>query len=340
MKYTFFFFFILFSTIAKEPEINKQSIMSPPPRIIRTCCSFGLDVKVAGLPFVKVTNITNYNNIGPHTFMGSKEEQNGIIYTQHGGFIDLGHLRDMADYTGYLYKLIQEIKGTENFSIKLGNEAGQKTLLLNVPSNLSSEDAVLLSGKIAYDISIWHEISTWYGASYIPLLPERYSSFSIEDAYSNLLGVHLGMQALRSKIGFEESMTNNLKLTLENLGVFKEDSATHNAMKSVKDIWWSTAAKLPSRKVLILRQFNVYDCVYPLLIDEEKIEQSNLNMLCVPITNTDNQSLDSYYELRVDTNFKIPLKKIYNLEKLNRKINQKDFQALIKYAEQEDATKI
>ena len=328
-----FLFFAIYSN-AKPPKLEKDALNNPPPRIIRTCCSFGVDVKLAVFSFVKFTETTGVEKIGPHKYLGSKEEQNGIIYTHHGGFIDLGHLRDMADFTGYLYSLIQSKKGQPNFSLKMGVEGGLKTLNLLIPEDISDGDAVHLAGKIAYDVSVWHEISTWFGASFIPMVPERYSSFSVEDAYSNLLGVHLGMKALESDLEFEEAMTNSLKETLKNLGAVEDTKATNEAMNEVKNIWWSGTAKLPSRKVLIKRLFKVYDCILPLLISKETIEIGNENQLCVPENSNTGKSLNDYYSFSIKPNFKIPIKKIYGEHQKEKTLTQLDFPTLISYAEQ------
>jgi hypothetical protein len=336
MKYFILFLIFSFSAFAEAPIILNKNLKSPPPRIIRMCCSFGADLKVAGMPFVKITDITEISKIGVHKYLGAKEENNGIVYTQNGGFIDLGHLRDIADFTGYLYSYIQSEKEKEEFSLKLGNEAGMKTVFFKINANISEHDAAHLAGKIAYDLSVWHEISTFYGSSYIPMVPERYSSFSLEDAYSNLLGVHLGIKAILSDQSFEESMTILINETLEKLEVVQSREETYEAMLAVRDIWWSGKAKLPSRKVLIKRQFAVYDCVYPLLIDEENIQNREANKVCVPENTLGGIPLNKYYSLSIKANFKIPVKKVFgdNVKEKNI-ITQLDFPALIKYAENE-----
>jgi hypothetical protein len=335
MKILYFVFIVVFSisTFAKAPFSNPKILKNPPPRIIRTCCSFGVDVKIAGLPFFKLTEITEINKIGPHVYLGSKKEHNGIIYTQKGGFIDMGHLRDIADFTGYLFNIIQKVKSQKSFTIKLGNEAGMKSLTVTVPEDISEIDAVNLAGKIAYDISVWHEISTWFGASFIPLVPERYSSFSIEDAYSNLMGVHLGMKAILSELDFEEAMTKFEMETLISLNAVKDAAGTYEAMNKVRDIWWSGTAKLPSRKVIIKRQFEVYGCMFPLLIDNLSLEKTNDNQICVPATTVSGSNLNDYYLLGIKYNFKIPVKKIFGEDKKDKNLTQLDFPDLIKYSE-------
>lgn len=326
--------FISFSLFAKAPK--DVNLKNPPPRIIRTCCSFGVNVKVVGVPFVKYTEVTSPELIGEHKYLGNKAENNGIIYTRKGGFIDMGHLRDIADFTAFLYLYIQKERQRGIFSLKLGNEGGMKTLNFNVPENLTDEDVVHLAGKIAYDLSVWHEISTSYGASFIPLVPERYSSFSVEDAYSNLLGVHLGMQSILGDGEYETEMTKNVRVTLENLDAVQDRGSTIAAMNAVKDIWWSGKAKLPSRKVLIKRQFDVYDCVFPMLVDAETAQNSDQNKVCVPLLSSDNLPLNNYYSLSIKANFKIPVEKVFGVHvKEKNTITQLDFPSLIEYAEEE-----
>ncbi len=328
------FLFISFGLFAKAPK--DVNLKNPPPRIIRTCCSFGVDVKVAGMPFIKYTEVTSPELIGDHKYLGNKAENNGIIYTQKGGFIDMGHLRDIADFTAFLYLYIQKERHSVVFSLKLGNEGGMKTLNFNVPENLTDADVVHLAGKIAYDLSVWHEISTSYGASFIPLVPERYSSFSVEDAYSNLLGVHLGMKSILSEGEYEAEMTNNVRAILVNLVAVNDRESTIAAMNTVKDIWWSGKAKLPSRKVLIKRQFDVYDCVFPMLINTEKAENSDQDKVCVPLLSSANLPLNNFYSLSIKANFKIPVEKVFGVHvKEKNTITQLDFPSLIKYAEEE-----
>jgi hypothetical protein len=169
----FFYFLGFLISPSKIPE--KLDVNEPPPRIIRACCSFGNQVGISGLPFVKITEITSIDVIGSHKYLGSKAEKNGLVYSKKGGFIDLAHLRDIADITAYLYANILKNKAKGKLDLKLGSEAGEKRLIVNIDSNLTDEDLIKIAGKAAYDLSVWHEISTWNGASYIPLVPERYS---------------------------------------------------------------------------------------------------------------------------------------------------------------------
>ncbi len=314
------------------PILSAKDLKSPPPRIIRTCCSFGSDIKLMILPGVKITDITSVEKLGTHHYLGHAEEGNGIIYTQKGGFVDIGHLRDIADWTAYLYaKIIMSHENGET-ELKLGHEGGLKTLSLNIPANLNATDAATIAGRIAYDLSVWHEIATWFGASTIPFFPERYSSFSIEDAYSNLLGARLGIEAIKSDLPYEEAMTQLLTQTLENLNAVSSEEQTYAAMEVVRDVWWTRDKKIPSRKVLLYRQLNVYPLVTPMLVSV--VEDEQLIILEVPNQISDGKQISDFYTLNFKLNLKFPHKKLFP-ERNTRNITQKDFQTLIDYIQQD-----
>ncbi|AWW00627.1 DUF4056 domain-containing protein [Arcticibacterium luteifluviistationis] len=330
-----FFFIILslsFTAQAALPlAIGDKLGENPPPRIIRTCCSFGSDVKVTGIPFLKISDVTSIEKLGAHTYLGSVLENNGIIYTNKGGFIDIGHLRDQADWTAYLY---QQILNSDNqdFIIELGREGGQKKLEI-YPSELkTTADKIAVAGKIAYNLSVWHEIATFFGASYIPMVPERYSAFSMEDAYSNLLGVQLGMQALQSKLPFEQAMTILLSEKLTELDAVTGIDPTLQAMEAVRDIWWTREAKLPSKNILLQREFGIENCLNPWLIEDINNEASDKLQICPPTSTGNGSDLEDFYQLSIQLNSKFPVRRVLPKE-FNRVITQKDFNLLISEAE-------
>ncbi len=325
-----FILFSFFQNVSSRPiNIADKRLVTPPPRIIRTCCSFGVDVKVAVVPFLRYNDITGPEYIGPHTFLGSKQEGNGIVYTQKGGFVDIGHLRDQADWTAFLYNMIRKNQEDQKnlFQIKLGYEGGPKVLKLAITPLMSSEDIMIIAGRIAYDLSVWHEIGTWNGTSLIPLLPERYSAFSIEDGYSNLLGIRLGIEALKSKSSFEDAMTREINDLLANLEVLPTKEDTYNAMMQVEGDWWSRRAKLPSMKVMKKRDFNVYPCISPTLLDGSENAETNLCLPELPTLGDPNK----FYRIQIELNNKFPKKEIFGDENI-KYITQKDFPTLIHYA--------
>lgn len=321
------------SISAAVQDLTKKELSTPPPRIIRTCCSFGVDMRVVMVPIKKITDITSLSEIGPHKYLGSKDEGNGIIYTRRGGFVDLGHLRDQADWTTYLYLLIQTNKNTGHITQELGYEGGTKVLNIDIPSDIDSTDIISLAGRIAYDLSVWHEIATWFGTSYVPLVPERYSSFSIEDIYSNLLGVTLGMQALKSKEPYEQAMTGLIASIMDTLQAVSTLEETYRAMEAVENIWWTRDKRLPSRKVLLEHDINAYQQVEPWMVPDWS-DKTSPYVLSISDTTRNGILLSDLYKLNFKLNFKFPVKELFPLQD-KRVITQQDFDTLLQHVEQD-----
>lgn len=322
---------ILYSFIslqAKVPHVPANNQLSKPHRVIRTCCSFGTDMQFFAIPGIKLTEITSLDKIGTHHYLGHSEEQNGIIYTRRGGFIDMGHLRDQCDWMAYLFIQLEESRKKGSLNMEIGREGGEKSLSVRIPSSLTKSDLLHLAGKIAYDLSVWHEIATWFGASTIPLVPERYSSFSIEDAFSNLLGITIGFKAIQSDLPYEEAVTKIIGETLKNLNAVTTEEETRMAMEEVRNIWWTREKRLPSGKVLLQRQLKVYPCLSPWLVPGwAKPNQEPLE-LSVPEYTSGGESFNDFYELEFRLNHKFPFRKMFP-ERKERSITQKDFECLL-----------
>jgi hypothetical protein len=275
-----------------------------------------------------MNQITSIEKLNGHKYMGDKNEGIGLIYTTEGGFIDLGHLRDQADWTKYLYTLILTNKEDGEFVKKLAYEAGKKSLVINANSDLDTADCLLLAGKIAFDISLWHELSTWYGASSVPLISEQFSSFSVEDVYSNLLGVYIGMEALKSCLPYDEAMTAILYETLNDLGAVEAEADTYLALEAVQGTWWTRAKRLPSSGVTIERDMEVHTIVRPWLVPDPRFGSLEPKVLAVPKTTSKGELLTDYYSLNIDLNHKFPVEEIFP-ERENRIITEEDFGAIL-----------
>lgn len=323
---------------AKAPVFSDNQPLPKPHRIIRTCCSFGTDMQMFALPGIKLTETTSIEKIGTHHYLGDPNEGNGIIYSRRGGFIDMGHLRDQADWTAFLYTQLSLNKASGTLSIELGREGGEKSLDVQIAPTFNNRDLISLAGKIAYDLSVWHEIATWFGASTIPFVPERYSSFSIEDAYSNLLGVTIGIQALQSEMPYEQAVTTLITKYLKELEAVSTEAETYMAMEAVRDVWWTRNRKLPSAKVLIERQIQVYPCLNPWIVPGLKAENQTPMELSVPQFASGGKSLSDFYKLQFRLNYKFPFRKIFP-ERKERYITQNDFGRMLSQVETEVARK-
>lgn len=317
------------TTSAKSPDLTKKELSVPPPRIIRTCCGFGVEIGFVAVPFARKTDITSVEIMGTHQFLGHRNEKNGIVYTRRGGFLDLGHLRDCADWTAYLYDLIKSSQTDPSLSkIDLRNEGGTKSLELNIPKDFSDEQIIDVAGKIAYDLSVWHEISTWFGARYVPLVPEKFSSFSPEDMYSNLMGVHMGMRAIKSELPYNEAMTDELFRMLDSLEVVQTENETFDAMLAVNQVWYTNNKRYPSNKITLKRYMELNTYLIPWIVPGT--ESSNAPY---PLKKPEN-SLSDYYKLELKLNYRFPVDSVLG-EKRNKVITQKDFDAFISYIQKE-----
>jgi len=319
----------MFYVNAKAPVITSKELSIAPARIIRTCCGFGVEIGIAGVPFAKKTDITSREIMGTHTYMGGRTEQNGIIYTRRGGFLDMGHLRDCADWTAYLYNLIKASQTDSYYRhIELRNEGGAKSLDLNVPADLSEEDIISLAGKISFDLSMWHEISTWFGASYVPLIPEKFSSFSPEDMYSNLMGVHLGMRAIKNKLEYDTAMTIELSDMLDSLESVNTEAETYNAMLKVNEVWYTNQKKYPNKNVVLKRYIEFGPELIPWLVPgyESRLQPYVLQKPA--------DSLSKYYRLSLKLNFRFPVDSVIP-DKEDRIITQNDFDKFVHFIQTE-----
>lgn len=327
-------FLILFMLIynlaqATPPLIAGKDINKHPPRVIRTCCTFGIDLSYGGIPFLKRTDIISLDKLGSHRYLSHKGEGIGIIYTRKGGFIDMGHLRDCADWTAYMYAYIKYTKENGIMKpLKLGVEGGEKELVIIHPDQIDSINIFELAGKIAYELSLWHEISTWFGASYVPLLPERYSSFSPEDLFSNLLGVRLGIEALKSPLNYDSAMTQILRHTLDTLGAVATADETYDAMEKTEELWWTKRKSLPSRKILLKRNFSNELFLIPWLIPDDTYAEAPAKLF------RPYEGLSNIYELRIYLNYHFPLHALFN-HSYKKYITQNEFKLMVNYIENE-----
>lgn len=311
--------------LSQKDQVNLEKI---PPRIIRACCAFGYDLKVWGVPFVSIDQVISIDDLGEHRYMGHKREGIGTLYTHKGGFIDVGHLRDQIDWTRYLFTTIVNHRGKGEVVLRLRKEAGRKTLHLNIPSAFKDDDCIQLAGKIAYDFSLWHEISTWYGASTVPFVPEKFSSFSVEDLYSNLLGIHVGMKTLRSELPFNTAATKIIESTLDSLDVVKTAKETYDAYDAVNDKWYTNQKRVPRTNITLKRDLAVLESTRPWLVPNLTGTNSDPVVLEVPLVTTKGELLTEHYRFTIDLNKKIPVDDIFPNHE-NSTIDQDDFGVLL-----------
>jgi hypothetical protein len=227
-----------------------------------------------------------------------------------------------------LYSLILANRKNGEIVKKLAYEGGRKTLFIKTNHDLDSADCLLLSAKIAFDLSLWHELSTWFGASAVPMIPEKFSSFSVEDVYSNLLGIYIGMDALKSSIPYNDAITKILNKTLINMDAVGSETETYLALEAVHGTWWTRDKRLPSNKVMIERDMNVEINIQPWLVPDSIFGTFKPKTLTIPNTSKDGKLLSDYYNLNIEINGKFPFKEIFP-ERDNRIITEEDFNTLL-----------
>ena len=269
-----------FSPLLAPDTLQVQTPDIPMPRGLRPCCAFGSGLQVelgfVPVPMLSLTNVVGVEDLGPHQYDHGiisleqsrpggdvmTSERNGLVYTCRGGFVDTAHLRDWCDWTLYLGALIAR-NSRSGVSVDLPDEGGRRRIVIRPfeSERLAQYGvvplAVPLAQWIAFQLSVWHEIATWYGWS-ATAFSEEASAFSPEDLYSNLLGIKLAAVLVyqgnvTSEAAYNENMNVALPNLLHALGAVPGDQG-RTAMSSIDGIWWDSRRRLPE-KALVRRRY-------------------------------------------------------------------------------------
>lgn len=291
-----------------SPEgLNPQTLLSYPiAGFTRPCCTFGMDVlgKMVG-----VTGVADLSNLGNHSFARDNRGKDtvGLLYTCAAGFVDVSHLRDNADWSAHVYFNLRSWLGSGK-TIFARNEGGFKSRAVYFPpvdqaelSTLTEDDQEKLAVSIGFNLALLHEIPTAFKISVsVPvaaIVYERSSAFSVEDAYSNLLGNTLGAQAARSPLPYNEAMTLLLKSNLDRLEAQSVEH-TYQAYELTRNDWWVRSFLTSSAKVL-RRDFNFQDEVQGRQIPNAPFcANTEPAKLTVPHLLSNGKSVDEYYEIQ------------------------------------------
>jgi hypothetical protein len=167
--------------LGAAPGVKRAVVTGSNPGT-RACCALGQ------------WNIGRFGALDPFALAGHKlgggvlsGGPTGYVYTRSAGLIDLGHVRDVADMTQFIFRAL--LSGTPNLTLYEGEAS-----VFTVPEDIDS--IIDLAGAIAYVESWAHELRTW---------PDL-SSFSPEDLCSNMVGVECGKRALRAGGTFNTAM--------------------------------------------------------------------------------------------------------------------------------------
>ena len=197
------------------------------------------------------TNFLDLETIGNHNYNRSWSEKNGIVYTCHGGHIDIAHLRITADYVRYLYQRIVRnlLETDEQFRFKLNVERSWHYVTITYPEKwatlpkkkrkeIADKAALELARYCTFMMATWHEVLTYFGYKTTGFISEAPSAFSWEDSYSNVLGIHLGTFAIESKIeNYNAIMTWLINRELESLGI-QPAATARAAAEQMRGTWY------------------------------------------------------------------------------------------------------
>jgi len=192
------------------------------------------------------------------------DERNGLVYTCRGGFIDLAHVRDNADNTIAIAAALGRALETGTTVTVPPQGATIRIRLRPVPADaIRRHDRMQLAVAgaewVAFQLSIWHEIATFYGYAALPQWPEKISAFSPEDLYSNQLGVRIAGAIVLAKqassdLEYDVSMDAWIAGTLKRL-VAVPPAASRAAMHAVDGLWWDSTKRIPDWTLVRRRQF-------------------------------------------------------------------------------------
>ncbi|MBW2292064.1 MAG: DUF4056 domain-containing protein [Deltaproteobacteria bacterium] len=266
----------------------------PAPSHLRPCCAFGSGIRVRlgpiPVPGVLLENIIGPEDVGVHRYdnglmslrkgedgLEIVKESNGLVYTCRGGFLDTAHVRDYSDWTVYLASQIARAVDTGT-TLTLKNEgAVRKIHIQPLPADLLElselrATVIALSQYLAFQLSIWHEISTWLGWSASAAFSEEASAFSPEDLYSNLVGIKIAGRVMKdlnasSEEEFNEHLSEILIKAVELLGGVPA-AAGQGAARHVDGVWWQSEKRLPSADLVLKRNMDIGEVITPWRISE------------------------------------------------------------------------
>lgn len=280
---------------APEDEVFMREVLAevvpdiPAPSRLRPCCAFGSGIRVrlgpVPVPVIMLDNIIGPEDVGTHRYdnglatfqqrddkLRLVQETNGLVYTCRGGFLDTAHVRDYSDWTMFFAAQIARAANTGT-TIELSSEGASRRIHIeSLPPGLTSREeirsaVIALSQYVAFQLSIWHEISTWLGWSATAAFSEEASAFSPEDLYSNLVGIKIAGRVLRDGRAATEQdynlhMSEILAKAVDLLGGVPAERG-RGAAAYVDGVWWQSTERLPSADLVLKRNMDIGEVITP-----------------------------------------------------------------------------
>lgn len=272
--------------VKAAPRVYPVADALSAPESLRPCCAFGFDlhVRAAGVPvpLYQIGNVLTLDTLGHHRYndsalgavknlVGLSEENNGLIYTHRGGFIDIAHVRDTADNTFYLFSRLYPKLG-QSWRLFYSEELGVRRIQFNdftPPASMVERYtlAAFLAGHLAFQLAQWHEIAQWYGFQSVPGFSEEISAFSPEDLYSNLLGARLAINVILQGQAdtvdhYNLAMDAAIQQALVGLGVVTREE-TEREFRAVDGDWWNSKRRVPDKFLVLRRNYSLSDVRLP-----------------------------------------------------------------------------
>jgi hypothetical protein len=125
---------------------------------------------------------------------------------------------------------------------------------------------------LAYQLSVWHEIATYYGYASIAEWLEKISAFSPEDLYSNELGARLSAgimlsRGARTDVEYGLSMDSWIHQALERLDAMPLRTS-QKAMHELDGAWYDSQRPIPDWKMVKRRNFDIGPLLHPWLVQD------------------------------------------------------------------------
>ena len=258
---------------------------------------YDLHVRAAGIPIpmYQIGNVLTLGTLGKHHYndsafgavknlLGLSEEQNGLIYTRRGGFIDIAHVRDTADNT-FICSIVLRRRWAAG-RIFYSEELGVRRVQLNAftpPAGVRQryQLAARLAGHLAFEIAQWHEIAQWYGFQSVPGFSEEISAFSPEDLYPIYWarGWRLMSSSAATAVRWRiiTAMDAALKQVLTRLLVATRGE-TEAMFQQIDGDWWNSHRRVPDKFLVLKRNYDLQENRLPTPVPFETMPPYRLTM--------------------------------------------------------------
>src|SRR5882724_5538795 len=131
----------------------------------RPCCALAADMTIhlasTHVPVV-IRGVISTRGVGRHSYLtdGELTENNGLVYTRRGGFIDTAHTRDNADSAAFLALKLRPLLARGHGRLEFGSKGGERGVRIKraVPVKDLVRISDLLAVRITFELSVWTEL--------------------------------------------------------------------------------------------------------------------------------------------------------------------------------------